>query len=153
VTPKWLRRAYGELYVSEVSGPGSNPRVLEYHACTTLKATDDDVAWCSAFVCWCFEQDSAEHTRSARARSWLFWGGKLDYPENGCVVVLQRGPGKQPPASVLDAPGHVGLFVGFSDATRILLLGGNQGNAVSIVSYPIHQVLGYRVPAVVQGGE
>ena len=61
------------------------------------------------------------------------------------VVVIQRGEGKQPGPEVVNAPGHVGFFVGY-DAVRELvqLLGGNQGNAVSIASFPAERILGIR---------
>lgn len=152
-TPLWLEAAYGELGVREVLGPQSNPRILAYHAETTLKATDDDVSWCSAFACWCMKHSAIPHPASARARSWLAWGVPMKYPREGCIAVLQRGPGEQPPATVLDAPGHVGFFVGFAERSRILLLAGNQGNEVSIVTFGANLVLGYRVPAEVWGGE
>jgi uncharacterized protein (TIGR02594 family) len=152
MTPKYLELAYAELGVREVPGHPSNPRILQYHQATTLKATDDETAWCSAFVCWCMQQAGIDHTRSARARSWLQWGTPIQFPVVGCIAVLQRGPGNQPPASVIEAPGHVGIFVGFADLSRILLLAGNQSNMVSIVSFGINTVLGYRVPSVVQGG-
>lgn len=156
-TARWLEIAFKELGVREVPGPGSNRRILEYHQATTLKATDDDVAWCSAFLCWVMKQAGLPSTESARARSWLEWGVPITFPVPGCVAVLQRGRGDQPPASVIDAPGHVGLFTGFSDRgvsaapARILLMAGNQSNMVCIDSFGSDLVLGYRVPAEIMG--
>jgi uncharacterized protein (TIGR02594 family) len=76
-------------------------------------------------------------TGNASARSWLEWGGvSLDFPVYGCVVVLWRG-------SKNGALGHVGFFVGMQ-GPKLLLLGGNQGNEVSIRPYPKERVIGLR---------
>ena len=138
--PLWMRLAEAELaaHVREVPGPGNNPRVVEYHQATSFKATDDAVPWCSAFVNWCFKEVGISGTRSAAARSWLTWGEALDQPEYGCVVVLARG--KNP------AQGHVAFFTDRRPDGHLLLLGGNQGDAVSIAAYLPEKVLAYRWP-------
>jgi hypothetical protein len=59
------------------------------------------------------------------------------------VVILKRGDGPQPGPEVLQAPGHVGLFHGL-DAGGVRLLAGNQGNAVTVATFPRDQVLGVR---------
>jgi uncharacterized protein (TIGR02594 family) len=137
-SPKWLEVAIKEIGVLEVPGPGDNPRVLEYHQTTTLKATDDSVAWCSSFVNWCMKQAGIEGTKSAAARSWLTWGEKLDSPRNGCVVVLRRG---NSPTN-----GHVAFYVG-DGTSNIRLLGGNQGDQVKVSAFPKTMVLSYRWPS------
>ena len=135
--PEWLKIAARESGVSEVPGPGDNPRILEYHRETSLGASDDSVAWCSSFANWCMKQAGIEGTNSAAARSWLTWGKKLDEPRNGCVVVLKRGANP--------AQGHVAFYVG--DGTgNVRVLGGNQGNQVKISNYPKSMLLGYRWP-------
>jgi hypothetical protein len=48
MTPYEIAKA--ELGTTEVPGTQNNPRILEYHATTTLKATTDEVPWCSSFV-------------------------------------------------------------------------------------------------------
>lgn len=126
-----------ETGVDEIPGPQHNPRILEYHQSTTLRATDDETPWCSSFVNWCMEQAGHPGTRSALARSWLAWGRPLEEPRKGCVVVLQRG---QHPTQ-----GHVGFLHG-RERDRLLVLGGNQGDQVNIRSYPADRLLGYRWP-------
>jgi uncharacterized protein (TIGR02594 family) len=137
-TPKWLEVAMKEIGVVEVPGPGDNPRVLEYHQATTLKATEDSVPWCSSFVNWCMKQSDIKGTGSAAARSWLSWGKKLDAPRNGCIAVLKRG---NSPTN-----GHVAFYVGEGGST-IRLLGGNQGDQVKVSAFPKTMVLSYRWPA------
>ncbi|HEX5760734.1 MAG TPA: TIGR02594 family protein [Thermoanaerobaculia bacterium] len=81
-------------------GLADNPRIVEYHRTTSLRATDDEVPWCSAFVNWCMREAGLRGTGSAAARSWLTWGSRLATPRRGCVTVLRRGTnpaGKQRP--------------------------------------------------------
>lgn len=135
--PDWYYVARMEIGVLEIYGAEDNPRILSYQQATSLKATDDETPWCSAFVCWCFEQVGIASTKKANARSWLDWGVALDKPKEGCVVVFRRGSsGWQ---------GHVGFYYG-ERGSDILLLGGNQNNSVNISRYPKSRVLGYRWP-------
>jgi uncharacterized protein (TIGR02594 family) len=144
--PPWLTIARAELGVLETPGPESTPRILEYLAATRLPPSmhDDETPWCAAFVCWVLQQAGLEHTASAGARSYLRWGRLLTDPRLGCVVVLSR-PNQDNPSS-----GHVGFWVG--DGQRgPLILGGNQGNAVTIRPYAARRVLGYRWPRELGG--
>ena len=40
--------------VHEIAGPKHNQKIIEYGQSTTLQATDDEGAWCSNFVNWCY---------------------------------------------------------------------------------------------------
>lgn len=137
--PDWyvLARQEMEAGVEEISGEQDNPRIVEYHQCTSLKATDDETAWCSSFVNWCMTRSGIAGTNSAAARSWLNWGQALDSPKEGCVTIFSRG----------NKPwqGHVALYTGETSG-HILVLGGNQGNEVNISSYRKSRLLGYRWP-------
>jgi hypothetical protein len=85
-------------------------------------------------------------SKSLQARSWLLVGKsiKLEEAEPGFdVVVLQRGDGTQPGPEVIDAPGHVGLFAGH-EGDSLLLLAGNQADAVNISRFPQNHLLGIR---------
>lgn len=141
--PQWLTIARAELGVTETPGPDSTPRVIEYLRATRLPPSmmDDLTPWCGAFVCWALQQAGVEHTGSAGARSYLHWGQRLEQPRYGCVVVLSRPPRPH--------SGHVGFWVGTS-GDSVLVLGGNQANAVSIRPYPARRVLGYRWPRIEQ---
>jgi uncharacterized protein (TIGR02594 family) len=131
--PEWMRIAKNEIGVKE-RRVGDNPRVLEYHASTKLRATHDNVAWCSSFVCWCFERAKVASPRSARAKDFLNWGVKLYFPKPGCVVVFSR-----------DLGGHVGFYV-YETEDHIYVLGGNQSDAVNVSPYKKENLLGYRWP-------
>ena len=124
--PSWLKLAFGELGQVETKGKGNNPRIIEYHQMTTLKATQDSVPWCASFVCWVLEMSGIRSTRSAAAKSYLNWGYKSGMRTRGDIVIFNRPPN---PAS-----GHVGFYLGETDSF-IYVLGGNQSNSVSIARY------------------
>lgn len=133
---RWMAIAEQELArgVVEVGGAAHNQRILEYHATTTLGAREDEVPWCSSFANFCVTEAGFTGTNSALARSWESWGKSAPALAPGVIVVLSRG---DPPK------GHVGFFVGM-DGDRVRLLGGNQGNRVSIASYDANRVIARR---------
>lgn len=135
---KFLEVAKKEMGVHEFVN-GSNPRIVEYDAATSLKATNDKIPWCAAFACWVLEQCDVISPRSAAARSFLDWGLSIDNPVPGCLVIYKRG---------LDiTKGHVNFFTGFADKNHhlILGLGGNQHDEVNISSFLMSDVLGFRL--------
>ena len=139
--PAWLPIAWAELGVTETAGAKSTARVLEYHKATGLSAADDETAWCGSFVAWVMQKAGVAYGRNnaARARSWETWGHAIDKPQIGCIAVLWRG-------SKTAATGHVGIVVGWDNGGNVYLLGGNQGNAVSVQRFNIaERVLSFRM--------
>lgn len=136
----WYGIAEGELGQAERPGPAENPRIAEYFSGAGHPEVNTEVTpWCAAFVGWCLAQDGIDGTGSLMAKSYLRYGEATQVPRKGCIVVMNRG---SDPAS-----GHVGFFhsrVG----DRIMLLGGNQGDKVSIQGFPVSSVCknGYRWP-------
>ena len=147
VTTSALQIARRFVGVKEAAGAASNPAVLAMLRLDAKWVEDDQTAWCSAFVnyvCWLLE---LPRSRSLAARSWLTVAQSVPLAEarpGFDVVVLTRGAGTQPPASVIAAPGHVGFFVGFEAGGAVLILGGNQGDAVNVAPFPRARVLGVR---------
>ena len=140
--PSWLVVAEREMAtgIDEIPGTGNNPRILEYHLTTTLPgsmASQDETPWCSSFVNWSFVQAGIRGTNSAGARSWLKWGEPIDRPKRGAVTIFSRGSNQ--------ALGHVGFYWEQS-GDRVLVLGGNQDNQVSIKGYLKKDLLGLRWP-------
>jgi uncharacterized protein (TIGR02594 family) len=135
----WLHRALDELVrgVVEIEGPDHNDRILEYHAATTLGATDDETSWCSSFVAWCFLKEGLVGTSSALSRSWMDWGTPCE-PRPGAVCVLWR-------IAPSSHQGHVAFYLG-GQGEQLYLLGGNQGNRVSVQAFPFSRLLGFRWP-------
>lgn len=135
--PRWLVVAKEEIGVKEIAGGEHNPRIITYHATTSLGASDDETPWCSSFANWVMKQAGYAGTSSASARSWEKWGVGLERPKLGCIAVLSRGSKSW--------QGHVG-FVSAWDDERILVVGGNQSNSVNEQWFPRTQVIAYRMP-------
>jgi len=130
----------------EVSGTASNPMILAMLQLDQPWPEDDSVAWCSAwinYICWLLR---LPRSHSLAARSWLSVGLPVSLQQaepKFDVVILSRGAGVQPGSDVIAAPGHVGFFAGV-EGSNILLLGGNQGNAVSVAPFARERLLGVR---------
>lgn len=142
--------------VIELPGDDHSPFIQWCHeSCGFGPDTADEVPWCSSFVNRIAWMLRLPRSKSAMARSWLEVGLPVydALPKIGWdVVVLSRGRGEQPGPNVLDAPGHVGFYAGFSSFTdrggternQVLVLGGNQGDAVSVRPYDYDRILGVR---------
>src|SRR5947207_4201732 len=145
ITTSAVKVAHTFLGVTEVAGHLSNPLVLAMLQLDSRWVENDETAWCSAFCNFIARTLGLPRSRSLAARSWLLVGTSIPLsdarPEED-IVVLSRGVGS-PPASVITAPGHVGFYVG-QTATEVSLLGGNQGNAVSIAPFAKSRVLSIR---------
>lgn len=136
----WMEYALAAYGIREIPGQRSNPRIDQFLASVGM-GPGDETAWCSGFVNWCMEQAGITGTGRANARSWLTWTGGgmcLAKPTWGCVTVLWR-------ESPTSWKGHVGFAVG-KTPDKITLLGGNQGDAVSIQDYDLDRVLEYIWP-------
>lgn len=137
--PAWLAEAQRHIGVREIPGPTHAAQILAWwRAIRRGGIKTDEVPWCAAFVGGCLEAVGLVSTRFESAMSYLDWGIKLDTAELGAVAVLQR-----------DGGGHVGFIVGRDLAGNIMLLGGNQGDEVSIRAFSTRRVVGYRWPKAV----
>lgn len=135
--------ALREVGIHAIPGPEANMRIVEYAKHTSLKATSDEVPWCSSFVNYVV--DSAgfgfRGTNSAAARSRLNWGVGLRNPIVGCIVVLDRHDDYNPNAAHVTICDHHDISNGI-----IRCIGGNQENSVKVSRYSTDKVLAYRVP-------
>ncbi len=133
--------------IHERAGADDHPLIRFCHSLTEGGEAGDDVAWCSSFAQLpCFILD-LPRTRSKAARSWLAVDAPSIDLHNAMpgfdVVIFKRGVGAQPGAGILNAPGHV-AFYSHTDGDYVVVLGGNQGDSVSLARYPIANVLGVR---------
>jgi uncharacterized protein (TIGR02594 family) len=101
---------------------------------------NDETPWCAAFVGSNLELEDIVSSRAASARSYERWGQKLYNPAVGAIVVFWRG-------SPSGWSGHVGFITGVDRSGNLLVLGGNQGDMVSIKAFSTSRVLSYRWPA------
>lgn len=137
----------------EAPGASSNAQILAMLRLDLSTVAGDDVPWCSAFVNYVAWLLGLPRSKSLAARSWLTVGVGADpsgfagapLPTRGFdVVILKRGLGPQPgPEVTSGAPGHVGFFDRL-EGEHVYVLGGNQGDAVSIAPFRRTDVLGYR---------
>ena len=99
---------------------------------------DDETPWCGvACAAWVRAVNLVPPKAWYRALAWASWGVPLAGPVHGCVVVLER----------MGGGGHVGFVVGRDRRGWLLVLGGNQGDAVSIAAFNPMRVVTYRWPA------
>lgn len=136
---RWLTQAWREFGQAERAGSRANSRIVAMFRDAGHPAVkSDEVAWCAAFLGASLERGGLRSTRSLMARSYLAWGEPLAEPRMGAVAVFSRG--SNPTA------GHVGFWLGETEKD-VVLLGGNQGNAVSVARYPKSRLLGLRWPS------
>lgn len=134
--PLWLTIARRDLGIEETPGRETTPAIRCWLINLGAWWRDDETPWCGVAVAhWMREAGASVPKNYFRARSWLDWGTALTQPALGCVVVFDRRGG-----------GHVGLVVGRNELDYLLVLGGNQGDKVSIATFSPDRVLGYRWP-------
>lgn len=139
--PRWLDVALSYLGLAEQPGPKNNPKIIAWWKTLRTPFIDDETPWCAAFVGGVLEECGIKSTRSAAAQSYwrVKWGQVLKGPALGCVVVFWRG-------SRSAGTGHVGFVVGQDHQGHLMVLGGNQGDAVTIKPFDIERVLSYHWP-------
>ena len=136
--PPWMQIARGEIGVKEAKGSANNPRVLEY--AKTNGFSDDLTPWCASFAKWCCEKAGVSTSGiDGFARSFTRSPSfeKISSPLHGCITVFSRPP---KPTS-----GHVG-FLEKIQGGRLMVVGGNQSNAVDEQGYPQSSLLGFYWP-------
>lgn len=138
--PQWLDIARKYIGEREIKGAKHNPLIVKWFK--DIGAgwfKDDETAWCGAFVGGVLVEAGFKPPakgEGARARAWLDYGVKLDRPAVGAIVIFAR-----------DGGGHVGFIVGKDQHGNLMVLGGNQSDAVNIKPFAKARVLGYRWPS------
>jgi uncharacterized protein (TIGR02594 family) len=122
-SPKILVEAVKQMGVKEIVGSKHNPVILEWADEVGLKKvyTNDEIPWCGLFIAHCAHVAGLQVVdKPLWALSWANYGTKVDEPMLGDILTFKR-----------DGGGHVGIYVG-EDAAYYHVLGGNQGNSVSV---------------------
>jgi uncharacterized protein (TIGR02594 family) len=127
-------RLYG---TKEIVGSKHNPKILlwaqEIGGWVASYYKADEIAWCGLFVGICAKRANFPFSQSMlSAKAWLKWGSVESEAMFGDVLVFNRNGG-----------GHVGFYVG-EDKLCYHVLGGNQGDEVSIVRIKKDRLLGIR---------
>lgn len=140
--PNWITIARKYVGLAEVKGPHHNPQILKWWKDIGAPFTDDETAWCGAFVGGVLVEAGLQPVSGgASAQAWLKLPVSLDKPAYGAVVVFWRN-------STTSGLGHVGFVVGKDQSGNLMVLGGNQGDTVSIKPFSTSRVKGYRWPSV-----
>lgn len=136
IEKRWVTLARKFIGLKETKGPQHNPEIVQmWRDIKRSGIKDDETPWCAAFVGSMLERCNVRSTRFEGARSYEGWGEKLAEPVPGCVVVFSR-----------DGGGHVGFVVGQDPMGNLLVLGGNQADAVNIKAFPRSRATAYRWP-------
>lgn len=122
----------------ELAGSASSPQIMAFLHLDSNWPSGDEVPWCSAFVNYVAWLLDCPRSKSLAARSWLNVGHPVTLEEavkGDDIVIFSRGDNiKQ---------GHVAFFSELRD-DAVFVLGGNQGDAVTITSFPRSRVIGVR---------
>jgi uncharacterized protein (TIGR02594 family) len=143
--PSWLMAARRLLGTREAAGAANNPTILGWAKALGIKVLGiaynaDSVPWCGLFVAQCLRAggvDLGTMKVGVRAKAWATWGSAIaaDRLAPGAILVFDREGG-----------GHVAFYVG-EDAVYYHVLGGNQGDAVTIMRLAKSRCIARRWPA------
>lgn len=138
LTP-WMTEAKKDIGQKEIPGGQDNPFIVDCFKYTTYKATDDETPWCAAYVCMRLEKAGFKSTKSAAAASYDKYGMSTDLVYGSIVTIKHASGGRHVTFCYDVQPGH-DSFLG---------LGGNQGDAVKVSSYPKSHIVATRLPVKV----
>lgn len=127
-----IREALKLYGTTEFQGEDNNPVILswakELNSTIRQYYTKDEIAWCALFMSIVSKRagfEPPEGFNALRAKSFMEWGDTVKGDAViGDILVFDRSGG-----------GHVGIYAG-EDKTTYHVLGGNQGDKVSIVRIP-----------------
>ncbi len=133
--PQYLTIARRYLGVKELTGKNDSPVLLSWWQ-RFKAAWLYGQPWCGLLVAVCMKEAGLPYPQAFyRAKSWLDYGKKINTPSLGTIVIFDRKGG-----------GHVGFVIGLDHANNLLVIGGNQSNQVSVMTFKRERVLGYRLP-------
>ncbi len=135
----WMDHAWAEIGQRESPGDADNPRIMAfYRELGHADAAHDEIAWCAAFVGASLERSGVSSTLSLLARSYLSWGDAIESGRLGAIAIFSRGSD--------ESSGHVAFYLD-DDGSRVFVLGGNQGDAVTVTAIDRNRLLSLRWPA------
>ncbi|MFC3579143.1 TIGR02594 family protein [Sphingomonas hylomeconis] len=142
--PAWLSHARMLFGTREAAGAANNASILGWAKLLGAKVLGmaynaDSVPWCGLFVANCLRAagiDLSAIKVAVRAKAWEEWGSNLraEYLAPGAILVFDRAGG-----------GHVAFYVG-EDRTHYHVLGGNQGDRVSVMRLEKSRCIARRWP-------
>lgn len=141
MTQAWMQQAWGLVGQREAAGAAANPEIVAlFREAGHGDVVSDETAWCAAFVSACLARAGLPHPQgyaALRAAGFESYGqglGEGDLRPGAIVVIEARGGGR-----------HVGFCAG-SDARNVMLLGGNQADAVNVTPFRREAIVAVRWP-------
>jgi len=137
IDPRWLTIARGYIGVREVPGVKHSGVIMGWLRRLKSWIKDDETPWCGTFCAAVMQEAGLPYpSMYPRAKAWAEYGANLrsTHIAPGAILVFVREGG-----------GHVGFYVG-EDATAYQVLGGNQGNSVSITRIAKNRCIAIRWP-------
>lgn len=138
---EWVKKAREYIGLREIKGVRNDPTIIrmlddmgKFSGEAKAWWRDDETPWCGLFVGWVGGKTGRYVVKEwYRAKEWASpLLTKLRAPAYGCIAVLDRAGG-----------GHVGFVVGKDARGNIMLIGGNQGDSVSIAAFTPSRITGY----------
>jgi uncharacterized protein (TIGR02594 family) len=134
--PRWLTIGLQSLGTKEIPGKATSPVIRRWLIELNAWWRDDETPWCGVFVAHCLRTAGKPVPKHwYRALAYADYGVELPRARLGAIAVMKRPGG-----------GHVFLVLGFDHIGRIIGLGGNQRNAVSLAVFEPGSILTYRAP-------
>lgn len=142
---EWIKIARSFIGLKEVQGTKHNPTIIKmleemsgFGKANKAWWKDDETPWCGLFVGYCLGKAGRFVVPEwYRAKAWAdaTYMNQLAKPAYGCLAVYERKGG-----------GHIGFVVGrdseYANA-NILVLGGNQSDAVNIKAFSRNRKVSY----------
>lgn len=137
--PPWVTALRTRLGEKEVKGPQHNGWIAKgWAALNASWFNTDETPWCGFAIAWAMDKVGLPYPAKgefARALAWASYGVECQ-PQLGAIGVKRRVGGN-----------HVFMIVGQTPDKRFYkCLGGNQGDAVSIMDIPKTEVFAIRWP-------
>lgn len=142
---EWVKKAREYIGLREIKGSRHDPVIIsmlgemgKFSGEAKAWWRDDETPWCGLFVGWIMGKTGRYVVREwYRAKEWANpLLTKLNSPAYGCIAVLDRTGG-----------GHVGFVVGVDARGNVMLLGGNQSDAVRIDAFAPNRITGFYWPS------
>ena len=138
--PKVVTEGLALIGISEIIGPNHNTVIMGWARALGLEKiyTKDELAWCGLFHAWVLTRASKHIPLKGfdllRALKYQAFGVPVNQAMLGDTLIFRREGG-----------GHVGTYIAESDTTYHVL-GGNQGNTVSIIEIEKKRLVAARRP-------
>lgn len=142
----WVGVARTYVGLAEIPGKQDNPTIERWLREARAWWDDDETPWCGTFLRAVMVETAAQWPGLGlmpppkhwyRALAWNDYGYPVVAPTYGAIVTFNRKGG-----------GHVGLCVGRDADWRPMILGGNQGNRVSILPFEPDRIASVRFPTL-----